>query len=69
MVIFAYIQIILCISFLEWIGYGSWPDQFLVARAASVIASYVVYYSKLCCIKLCCILWQAMLPMSPMLIA
>ena len=21
--------------FLEWIGNGSWPDQFLVARAAS----------------------------------
>ena len=30
-----YIPIILCISFLEWIGNGSRPDQFLVARAAS----------------------------------
>ena len=39
---FVYILIILSISFLEWIGNGSRPDQFLVARAASVGAALAV---------------------------
>ena len=37
-----YILIILCISFLEWIGNRSQPDQFLVARAASGMSAKIV---------------------------